>query len=477
MADSIINDVLAMGKTVAVEISKNKMEAYLSLTPMADGQPITRQEVDAVLQQQNVIYGIRDDVIEMALEWQRTSQPMTVAKGTDPVHGLDAKIEYKYKEGALTARPTELSDGRVDFYNLNLIPNVDEGEVLAIKRSATAGTPGYTITGEEISAKPGKDVQIKIGKNVQLMTGIEANIPDAETVAIATASGYVSHAANKISVATVYEIGGDVDLTTGNIEFNGTVVVKGSVREGFRVTANSDVVVMGTVSDGVVECPGNVKVQNGIIGRSKTRIKAGQSVFCRFVENSIIEAGEDVVVGESIMHSRVNARGSVIVGGKGSIIGGVTRAGEEINCKTAGSPLATTTELEAGINPELRSELAQLLKEKEAKETDYDKAVKAIALLKRMQSEQEMHPDKKALLVQVVKVQVQLANQLESINESIRIIEEQIKQSERGKIAAQVALHPGVKVTIGTATVHIHDPHQFVSLTVYEDQIRISPYK
>lgn len=477
MADSIINDVLAMGKTVAVEISKNKMEAYLSLTPMADGPPVTRQEIETALQQQNVIYGIRDDVIEMALEWQRTSQPLTVAKGAEPIQGQDAKIEYKFRTGALTNRPTQLSDGRVDFYNLNLIDNVDEGEVLAIKKPATTGMPGYTVTGEEIPAKPGKDIQFKIGKNVQSKTGSEANIPEAEMVVIATASGYVTHAGNKISVSTVYEVRGDVDLTTGNIEFNGTVVIKGSIREGFRVTANGDVVVMGTISDGVVECPGNVKVQNGIIGRSKTKIKAGQSVYCRFIENSAIEAGEDVIVGESIMHSRVNARRSVIVGGKGSIIGGVTRAGEEINCKIAGSPLATATELEAGINPELRLELAQLLKEKEAKETDYDKAVKAIALLKRMQTEQEMHPDKKALLVQVVKVQVQLGKQLESINESIKTIEEQIKQSERGRITAQGSIYPGVKVTIGTATAHIHDPYQFVTLTMHEEQIRYSPYK
>lgn len=477
MADSIINEVVSMGKTVTVEISTNKMEAYLSLNPVADGQPVTRQEIETALQHQNVIYGIREDVIELALEWQRTSQPLTIAKGTEPVNGQDARIEYKFQTGALTNRPTELSDGRVDFYNLNLIQNVDQGEVLAVKKPATKGTPGYTVTGQEIPAKPGKDTLMKVGKNVQLLTGGEANIPEVEMAALATAPGYVTNAGNKISVSTVYEVNGDVDLTTGNIEFNGTVFVKGSIREGFRVTANGDVIVNGTISDGVVECPGSVKVKNGIIGRSKSRIKAGQSIFCRFIENSTIEAGEDVIVGESIMHSRVNARRSVIVGGKGSIIGGVTRAGEEIKCISAGSTLATATELEAGINPELRLELAQLFKEKEAKEVDYDKAVKAIALLKRMQSEQEMHPDKKALLVQVVKVQVALGKQLETINESINTIQEQIKQSERGRVTAQGVLYPGVKVTIGTSVLPIHDRHQFVTLTSHDGEIRISPYK
>ena len=476
MVDTINDDVQAKGRTAVVEISQNRMEAYLSLNTMADGQPITRQEIEDALKQRNVNYGLRDDVIAMALERQSTSRPLTIAKGSEPIHGQDARIEYKFQIG-LTNRPTKLADGRVDFYNLNLIQNVDEGEVLAVKIPATAGTTGCTVTSEEIPSRPGKDIRFKTGKNVQLMTGSEANIPEAEMVAIAATSGYVTNAGSKISVSTVYEVRGDVDLTTGNIEFNGTVVVKGSIREGFRVTANGDIVVMGTIYDGVVECPGSVKVQNGIIGRGKTKIKAGLSVFGRFVENSAIEAGEDVIVGESIMHSRVNARRSIIVGGKGSIIGGVTRAGEEINCKAAGSPLGTATELEAGINPELRLELTQFLKEKQAKETDYDKAVKAIGLLKRMQLEQEMHPDKKALLAQVIRVQAQFGNELESINESIRTIEEQIKQSERGRVIAQGFIYAGVKVTIGPAVLHINDPYQFVSLSTHEDQIMISPYK
>ena len=324
---------------VVIEISANKMEAYLKMFPPSGGLTLSRQDIEKALQEKNVVYGIRDDLIDKAVIMQSVSEPLAIARGIDPVDGQNATIEYVFDSDTLRGKPTEMLDGRVDFYNLNLIHNVEPGEVLAIKTPAGEGTPGYTVTGEELPAKAGKDVQLAIGKNVELA--------ENNTKVISSAKGHVVLAGNKIGVSNVYEIGGDVDFNTGNIEFNGTVVVKGSVREGFKVVAQGDVEVLNTIADGVVECTGNLKVKNGIVGRTKSRIKAGGSVFTRFIENSTVEAGADVVVGEAIMHSKVSARKTVVVGGKGVIVGGIIRAGEEINCKIVGSPLATATELEA----------------------------------------------------------------------------------------------------------------------------------
>ncbi len=453
---------------VNVEISKNKMEAYLTVYPARGGKPATRQDVENALKEKNVVYGVIDEIIDKAVSLQQISEPLVVARGCPPVDGENARIDFKFKKDEIAGKPTELLDGRVDFYNLNLIQNVEPGDILAVKIPATPGTPGYTVTGEEIPAKPGKDIQIGIGKNVELI--------DNNTTALSTARGHVVVTGGKISVSTVYEVAGDVDFNTGNIEFNGSVIVKGSIREGFQVVADGDVEVMNTIADGIVQCTGNLKVRNGIVGK-KTSIKAGGSVFTRFIENSKVESGGDVVVGEAIMHSKVSAKKTVTVGGKGVIVGGLVRAGEEISCRIVGSPLATVTELEAGVSPELRREHARILKEKQAKELDYDKAEKAIKLLNHLQQTQgELPADKMAILVRVSRLQTQLTEELAQLKERLENIEFQIQQSERGRIKVQGIMHPGVKVTIGSAYMHIQDEYSFVSLTKSGEDIKISPY-
>lgn len=456
--------------TVIIELSGNKMEAYLRVLPPRGGKPATRQDIEKALQEKNVVYGLNQEVIDNAVYLQQVVDPIVVARGVEPVDGENTRIEYKFNTDAVRGKPTEMMDGRVDYYSLNLIQNVSEGEVLAVKIPAGLGKPGLTVTGEEIPPKPGKDVQLAIGKNVELR--------ENNTIAVATANGHVTLMGTKITVSNVYEVKGDVDFNTGNIEFNGTVIVKGSVREGFKVVADGDVDVNNTIADGIVECSGSLKVKNGIVGRTKSRIKAGGSVFTRFIENSTVESGGDVVVGEAIMHSKVSAKKSVAVGGKGVIVGGVIRAGEEINCKIVGSPLATATELEAGVNPELRREHSSVVKVKQAKEQDYEKATKAITLLKHLKETQgELAPDKLAVLVRVTKMQALLAEEIERLNQTLENIEIQIQQSERGRIMVQEVLHSGVKVTIGSSYMQTHDDYKFVCLTKVGEDIKISSYR
>ena len=454
---------------INVEVGNSKMEAYLKIAPARGGQPVTKEDIANALQEKGVIYGIREDIIERAVDMQSVTEPLTIAHGVNPIDGENSKIEYKFGSDVLRGKPTELVDGRVDYYNLNMIRNVEQGEVLAVKQSLSLGTPGFTVTGQEIPAKPGKDVQIAIGKNVELR--------ENNTLAISTTKGHAVLAGNKLSVSNVYEINGDVDFNTGNIEFNGTVVIKGSIREGFKVVADGDVEVMNTIADGVVECTGLLRVRNGIVG-SKSRIKAGGSVFTKFIENSIVDSGGEVVVGEAIMHSKVSAKKSVIVGGKGVIVGGIVRAAEEINCKIVGSPLATLTELEAGINPELRLEYAQIIKLKQAKDLDYEKADKAVKLLNYLKETQgELPQDKLAVLMRVSRLQAQLTEEIEELRQNAENAEFQIQQSERGKVMVQGVIHSGVKVTIGSAFMHTHDDYNFACLIKVGEEIKVSSYR
>jgi len=461
---------LAEEGRVVVEISQNKMEAYITVyPPRGGGKTVTREDAQKALQEKNVVSGIIEDTIDLAINLQH-GESLTVARGTEPVEGENASIELKFAQSSMAGKPAEMVDGRVDFYNLHLVHSVEPGDILAVKIPATNGKPGFTVTGEELPTKPGKDIQLSPGKN--------AEISEDGLALRSTARGHVVVSGNKVGVSNIFEVAGDVDFNTGNIEFNGTVIIKGRVKEGFKVVADGDVEVMDTVTDGMVECQGSLKVKNGIVGRSKCRIKAGGSVLARFIENSVVEAGADVIIGEAIMHSQINARKTVVVGGKGVIVGGLVRAGEEINCKIVGSTMATVTELETGVSPDLRRKYADLLKVRQAKEIDRDKAEKAVKLLNYLEQTQGKLPeDKQAILLRVSRVLSELTREMEEIKETVNDLEYHIKLSERGRIKVHGVIHPGVKITIGSASMQTRDDYSFVCLTRVGADIKVNPYK
>ena len=51
----------------------------------------------------------------------------------------------------------------------------------------------------------------------------------------------------KLNVFPVYEVNGDVDYNIGNIDFVGTVVIRGNILTGFRVKASGDIRVTGGI--------------------------------------------------------------------------------------------------------------------------------------------------------------------------------------------------------------------------------------
>lgn len=451
---------------IEVEISRDKMAAYLTITaPKGNGRPVTRQLVETALMESNIVFGLIDDVIDQAISVCGTA--VLIAKGNLAQNGEDGSIIFKYRSSTVAGRPSELTDGRIDYYNLDLIQCVEPGDVLATKQDPSQGSPGCTVTGKAVPAIPGKDINIISGSNTELSE-------DGRSVR-ATIPGHVVIEGNKISVSPIYEVNGDVDFNTGNISFNGSVVVKGSVCEGFRVVADGNVEITKTISGGLVQCGGDIRVKNGIVGRNKSEIKASGSLVTRFIENGQVECGGDVVVSEAIMHSKVSAAGTVTVEGKGVIVGGIIRAGEEIKCKIAGSNLATATELEAGVNPQLRSQYNFLFKEKQTKDADYLKGHQALKYIKKLkETKGELSSEQLEILVRVNDSQIRLGKELEELAIVLKQTESLLENSNRGRITVYGLVHPGVKITIGRAFTIARDDYQYVTFVQAGGEIQFS---
>jgi uncharacterized protein (DUF342 family) len=113
---------------------------------------------------------------------------------------------------------------------------------------------------------------------------------------------------NKVSVFADMKIDGDVGFKTGHIEFDGNVIVTGSVKDGFRVDAanlravditggeihlTGDAVISGTISESTIYAKGNVEA---VTIRKSTIHAIGSVVVKKMIIDSTIENGGSCIV-------------------------------------------------------------------------------------------------------------------------------------------------------------------------------------
>lgn len=194
------------------------------------------------------------------------------------------------------------------------------------------------------------------------MSGVEID-PDDPLLLRAAIAGSPKLINQGVQVNPVVEVDA-VDLTTGNINFEGSLQVRGDISATMEVRVTGDVVVNGTMEAALVEAGGNVTVKGGIIGMAEAmqdasgpartaHIVCGGELKARFIENAIISAGQNVEVEREIRQCSIAAGGAVNVGAANAqqtaIMGGQIRALQAVRAGTIGSPAGVPTLVQAGL--------------------------------------------------------------------------------------------------------------------------------
>lgn len=452
-----------------IQVSSNNMEAFILIDPpVGEGKWPTKADAVEAIRAENVAYGIIESAIDEAI-LKRTAKGILFAKGKAPVAGKDAELNLFFETGVFRKACLEDETGRVDFRQIQTVQNVTPGQIIAEKIPATPGEPGFDVRGREIPAVAGKDKAIKLGKNVAWS--------EDGTKIMATSGGEPSFIAGRISVQPVHELKGDVNFDTGNINFSGNLVVRGNVESGFKVEAEGEVTIYGNVDSADIRAGGNLLIQGGISGMDKSEIYCGGDFSAKYIEHATVTCDGTVTVKEAIMHCQVSADQKVIVeGGKGLIVGGLVRSGEEISAKTIGSRLGTVTELDVGVRPKTKQELLELETQLKQNSDSLEKAEKAIAILSKIPN---LSDDKKEMLQNLVKTSYALKAQITEAETRHQAIlnEIQTPSREKGRIKVKDIMFPGVRVTMGKTTIMIQDEIKYATLVYSEGEIQIQPYR
>ena len=430
-----------------IQLSDDQLTAYLNYEPALGGENYSGPQVLEKVKAEGVVYGINEEEFLENFNPTQALKDFEIAKGDAAVPGDNAELEFKFDTESDSNKVKIAEDGTADFYNLGRIINVDEGEVLVTKKPATEGTAGQNVKGEEIAPKPGEDIALPAGKNVKTVaeeTGVKL---------IAEIEGQASYDGSKVNVDDTHEVNGNVDLSTGNIDFNGNVLVHGDVKEGMEINAKGSVEVKGSVYEADIKSGGQIIINKGFIGSpSKGLLEAEGNIEVKFIENGTVKTQNDLIVRDAIIHSDIDVGKNITVQqGKGLISGGTVRAGEEILSKVIGSNLATSTTVAVGITPELRDEYHEVSEKLEEMQEDLNETVKNINLLKKVKEQQDgLEERKEMLLNQLIRKRFSLANELESVKEKKNELSEKLEKRKEGTIKVEQEINPGVVVMIGT---------------------------
>lgn len=446
----------------------DNIEAYIYITAPLGGKDISSEVIYDALKENKITFGIKDEEIKSIVENKLYEKEILIAEGVWPIEGDSAKLEYHFDTNT-ESKLSENEEGKIDYRELSLIKNVKAGQTLVTMTPATEGTPGRNVLGEDVKAKEGKKLQLPRGKNVV--------ISDDGLQLISSIDGEVKIIDNKVNVFAIYMVPANVDNSTGNIRFIGKVIVKGNVLTGFSIEAEGDVEVYGVVEGAKIISKANIILHRGIQGMNKGELYCEGDLVAKFIENSIIEAKGNIHC-DAIMHSQVVCGKKLEAAGrKGLIVGGNFKVSDEIKAKVIGSPMATITEIEVGVNPDMRKRYEALKHEHKAIIENLEKVTQASDLLMKISQKAELTLDKKELLGKSMQAKLQLTEKLEIVDNDIKEMEVYLEELSKGKIKASDVIYPGTRVTIGSSMMHVKDPLQYLTLYRSNAEVKIGPYE
>ncbi len=423
----------------------DRMSVDLVLRPLAEGSPrVTRTLLEEAAAARGYAVEPAWGAVEAALAepMKSGSEPRVVrfAEGMAWTAGTPGRVEMAVATGLSAAGGGD--DDHVDFRERDAVKVVREGDLLARRVAPVPGRPGRDVFGRALPPPPPDDASLEPGRNVEVRGGTEL---------YATAGGCVVVSDGVLSVDQVFTRDGDVDMTVGNLSFpQGAVRVKGTVRDGFRVSAGSDLWVGGAVEDGRVDAGGSVTVQGGVVQKGHGRVVARERLTIGYGERAFLECEGPVTIRKSAINCHVLAGGLVeVVEGRGVVRGGMILSGERIRVKEVGTEAGVKTELCLyPITPEIRGlelEYEELRGKLDQVEhvvgADHEHARAMLATLP---------PERRAYMEKLLLARGLLAKQVDDVHASLLAAIEAWEAIGRGvhRIDVLGQVHPGTTIEV-----------------------------
>lgn len=468
--DAVIGE--ARDGSFDIVVSDSRMEAWLSLVAPRGGRAVSMEQIEEAIRVRQIVHGVKRAELEAALA-AGACEHVLIAEGEEPEQGTPAYFDSLLE--SLKASGHEHDDDEVvDYRDLGNLVVVDPGTPLMRRHPAVQGRNGVDVFNRTVPARPVADTPFA------RLNGAEPDANDADLL-LSTIAGAPSLQANGVVVNPLVDVQ-DVNLETGNIDFDGTVQVKGDIKAGMTVRVAGDVVVSGTLEAAEVVAGGNVVVKGGIIGKADSapgggaletaRIRCNGSVQAKFIEHAVIEAAGSIQADGGIRQSELTAGDCVVVGkpgsNQGSLIGGRTRALRLVRAPVLGAPSGVPTLVQVGFNPFINAERAAL---EQTRKRKLDEALKLRQLLAFL----DKNPAKGGggVRAKAENTLGLLENEAASIEGKLRELEGFLELAEGASVEVPKRIYGGVRLQIGQKLVQVDDEKPGARFRMVDGQIAV----
>ena len=368
-------------------------------------------------------------------------------EGKKPINGNVQKVILDYDMSIETGKKSE--DGSIDFKERSFIHNIDAGVQIAHFIPETPAVDGLDIYDEVLEANYDEDPCYKIGNNLKV---------EADGINIKSAiKGILVNNNNTISVSNVIEIE-KVDLSTGNIEVDGSVIIKENVTPGFSIKTEGDIKVNGNIEDAKINCGGNLIVSGGIIGGPDSDMHINGKVYASFIRNANLISNGDVIANQ-IVNSDISCNNRVIVlEGKGVIIGGNVKALNGVWARSIGAISESKTTIIVGRDAEayalfkniqttIKANREEISKFKTLLGSEYFKDPKAFI--------QRIPENKRETIKNILKKVTNLVKEATELEEKRKEMSEEFEKLSNSSVTSMEGFFPGVTVYISNIRKYI----------------------
>ncbi len=355
---------------VEITISEEQTEATIQRTNETDfpGQ-LTLSTLLDMLGAQNITHGIIDDESIEAWISGEGKDTLVVARGEAPVYGQEGIIEFYFKKEC-TSPGKIMEDGTIDFRDRGDIPYANKGDLLARKRPAQAGKNGINVFGRAIVVDAPRDPVFSAGSGTHFSQ-------DSLTILAALDGQPHVDALGNITVNPELMIKGDVNFETGNIDFNGNIIVQGTIKQGFRVKGIN--LTAQEIEGGLIDLSGNLFISDGI---TNATITAQGNVIAKFINHSSLLGFGDLVIQKEIIDSDIFLSGAC-QNPTGHILTSRISAKKGIEAGKIGTVSSRPSLLRVGVEDHIEILTGQIdtrVKESKAQLQELRKKIKSIEL-------------------------------------------------------------------------------------------------
>ncbi|MFH2064127.1 MAG: FapA family protein [Pseudomonadota bacterium] len=329
------------GSKAALIISEDRFEAKIVFSGDFS-MPVSMDEIEDLLEDGGIDYNLVDmaKIKSFLNTVTKGNYELVVAKGERPVPGKAACITHFFDTDYLGAGRIN-EDGTIDYKDRGSIPRVNAGDLIAEKIPSQPGRDGFNVYGESIPASEPEDKDLICDSGVELSKDGLKVFAKVEGQPNVTITG-------KLSVFDEFNVKGDVDYNTGNIEFDGNINVEGVVKDGFTVRGGN--LTAKEIHGATIYLKGDLTVNGGIFGAG---IQTEGQVIARYVKDANIKSYGDVVVDKEILDSKIRTSGKCIVE-RGKIISSLITAKEGIDTKQIGTDVSPPCTIKVGQDEHIR---------------------------------------------------------------------------------------------------------------------------